>query len=122
MKTLKEFGAVRGPGRSRWLPARWSDQLGPHPATRTRFWPKAEIEVKVLTIDPETKKISLGMRQLSSNPWANAEGKYARGRNVTGRVTRVEPFGAFIELEPGSKGWSTSANSITSGSSEWKMS
>ncbi|AMV21946.1 30S ribosomal protein S1 [Planctomyces sp. SH-PL14] len=62
------------------------------------------VEVKVLTIDPETKKISLGMRQLASNPWANAEDKYAKGSNVTGRVSRVEPFGAFVELEPGMEG------------------
>jgi predicted RNA-binding protein with RPS1 domain len=62
------------------------------------------VEVKVLTIDPETKKIGLGMRQLSSNPWANAEDKYAKGSTVTGRVSRVEPFGAFVELDPGVEG------------------
>lgn len=62
------------------------------------------VEVKVLTIDPDSKKISLGMRQLASNPWANAEDKYAKGANVTGRVSRVEPFGAFVELEPGVEG------------------
>ncbi len=62
------------------------------------------VEVKVLTIDPETKKIGLGMRQLASNPWAHAEDKYAKGANVTGRVSRVEPFGAFVELEPGVEG------------------
>lgn len=63
-----------------------------------------EVEVKVLSIDAEKKKISLGMRQLSANPWANAETKYAKGTTVTGRVTRTEPFGAFIELEPGVEG------------------
>ena len=44
------------------------------------------------------------MRQLSGNPWLNAEDKYAPGKTVSGRVTRVEPFGAFIELEPGIEG------------------
>ncbi len=44
------------------------------------------------------------MGQLSGNPWMNAENKYAKGMNVTGKVTRVEPFGAFIELEPGIEG------------------
>ncbi len=62
------------------------------------------VEVQVLSVDKDTKKISLGMRQLSSNPWALANDKYAKGTNVTGKVTRVEPFGAFIELEPGVEG------------------
>lgn len=63
-----------------------------------------QVEVQVLSVDKETKKISLGMRQLSANPWTLASDKYAKGTNVTGKVTRVEPFGAFIELEPGIEG------------------
>lgn len=63
-----------------------------------------EIEVKVLSIDPEKKKISLGMRQLSANPWQTVEAKYPKGATVTGTVTRTEPFGAFVELEPGVEG------------------
>ncbi len=63
-----------------------------------------QVEVQVLSVDKDTKKISLGMRQLSANPWSLAADKYAKGANVTGKVTRVEPFGAFIELEPGVEG------------------
>lgn len=63
-----------------------------------------EVEVKILSIDSEKKKISLGMRQLSANPWASADTKYAKGTTVTGRVTRTEAFGAFVELEPGVEG------------------
>jgi small subunit ribosomal protein S1 len=63
-----------------------------------------EIEVKVLSIDPDKKKISLGMRQLSANPWQSVEAKYPKGSTVTGTVTRTEPFGAFVELEPGVEG------------------
>ena len=63
-----------------------------------------DVEVKVLSVDKEKKKIGLGMRQLSANPWTTAEAKYAKGTTVTGRVTRTEPFGAFIELEPGVEG------------------
>ncbi len=63
-----------------------------------------QVEVQVLSVDKDTKKISLGMRQLSANPWQLAADKYAKGTNVTGKVTRVEPFGAFIELEPGVEG------------------
>lgn len=62
------------------------------------------VEVKVLTVDAEKKKISLGMRQLSDNPWANAEAKFAKGSTFTGKVTRTEQFGAFVELEPGVEG------------------
>jgi small subunit ribosomal protein S1 len=63
-----------------------------------------QVEVQVLTVDKDTKKISLGMRQLAANPWALASDKYAKGTTVTGKVTRTEPFGAFIELEPGLEG------------------
>jgi len=63
-----------------------------------------EVEVKVLTIDSDKKKISLGMRQLAANPWSNVENKYAKGSVHTGKVTRTEAFGAFIELEPGIEG------------------
>jgi predicted RNA-binding protein with RPS1 domain len=63
-----------------------------------------EVQVQVLSIDKDTKKISLGMRQLSANPWTLAADKYAKGTTVTGKVTRTEAFGAFIELEPGIEG------------------
>ena len=63
-----------------------------------------QVDVKVLSIDEEKKKISLGMRQLSANPWTNAEAKYSKGTQVTGKVTRTEAFGAFVELEPGVEG------------------
>ncbi len=63
-----------------------------------------EVEVKILSIDGDKKKISLGMRQLSANPWQNVEAKYAKGMSVSGTVTRTEPFGAFIELEKGVEG------------------
>ncbi|MEZ6055216.1 MAG: S1 RNA-binding domain-containing protein [Planctomycetaceae bacterium] len=62
------------------------------------------VEVKVLTIDDEKKRISLGMRQLSRNPWADAENQYPKDSRATGKVTRIETFGAFVELEPGVEG------------------
>ena len=62
------------------------------------------VEVKVLTVDSDKKKISLGMRQLSGNPWSNVETKFPKGSTVTGKVTRTEQFGAFVELEPGVEG------------------
>jgi small subunit ribosomal protein S1 len=62
------------------------------------------VEVKVLKLDPEKKRISLGMKQLEANPWTHAADKYPSGRTVTGKVTRIADFGAFIELEPGLEG------------------
>ena len=60
-----------------------------------------EIEVKVLEIDEENKKVSLTMKFSEDNPWNNIEGKYPAGSVVTGKVVRVVPFGAFIEIQEG---------------------
>ena len=62
------------------------------------------VDVKVLSLDPEKKRISLGMRQLTQNPWLAATEKYSSGRAVSGRVTRLADYGAFVELEPGIEG------------------
>ncbi len=58
-----------------------------------------EIEVKILKADKETGKISLGYRKAEDNPWANV--KYQVGDVVTGKVTSMKPFGAFVELPDG---------------------
>jgi small subunit ribosomal protein S1 len=63
-----------------------------------------QVEVKVLKIDAENKKISLGMKQLLPHPWDAVEGKYTAGERVRGTVTRTADFGAFVELEPGVEG------------------
>ena len=63
-----------------------------------------KIEVKVLKLDPESKRISLGMKQLLPEPWDTAAQRYAPGQRVTGTVTRLADFGAFVELEPGIEG------------------
>ncbi|MFN9719049.1 MAG: 30S ribosomal protein S1, partial [Planctomycetota bacterium] len=63
-----------------------------------------EIDVKILKLDGEKKRISLGMKQLAQNPWQSAQEQYAQGRTVSGKVTRLADFGAFIELEPGLEG------------------
>jgi small subunit ribosomal protein S1 len=63
------------------------------------------LDVKVLRIDKETGKLSLSLKQaLGTDPWAEAATKYAVGTEVTGRVTKVESFGAFIEIEEGMEG------------------
>lgn len=63
-----------------------------------------QIDVSVLSIDKEKNRISLGMRQLIPNPWAAATVNYPTGTAVSGRVTRIANFGAFVELEPGLEG------------------
>jgi small subunit ribosomal protein S1 len=63
-----------------------------------------EVQVKILKIDPETKKISLGLKQLQPEPWQTAPERYQAGQRVRGRVTRVAEFGAFVEIEPGVEG------------------
>jgi small subunit ribosomal protein S1 len=63
-----------------------------------------ELQVKILKIDPETKKISLGLKQLQQQPWETAPERYQLNQRVRGRVTRVAEFGAFVELEPGIEG------------------
>jgi small subunit ribosomal protein S1 len=60
-----------------------------------------EITVKVLRVDEEKQKISLGLKQLSADPWSRVSDEYKVGQVRPGRVTRVAEFGAFIELEPG---------------------
>ncbi len=63
-----------------------------------------ELEVKVLTIDTLTEKISLGIKQLTPHPWENIEEKYPVGSVVSGRVSSLTNFGAFVELEEGVEG------------------
>jgi len=63
-----------------------------------------EIQVRILKIDPDTKKMSLGLKQLEPEPWETVPAKYQLGQRVTGTVTRLTDFGAFIELEPGIEG------------------
>jgi small subunit ribosomal protein S1 len=60
-----------------------------------------EITVKVLRVDEDKQKISLGLKQLSADPWSSVGNVYTIGQMRSGRVTRVAAFGAFVELEPG---------------------
>lgn len=62
------------------------------------------VEVKILKIDPGTKKISLGLKQLQAEPWEAVPQRFSAGQRVSGVVTRVTDFGAFVEIEPGIEG------------------
>jgi small subunit ribosomal protein S1 len=62
------------------------------------------VKVKIIKINHETHRISLGMKQLLEDPWAAIETKYALGMRLKGRVTNITDYGAFVELEPGIEG------------------
>ncbi|MCH7539733.1 MAG: 30S ribosomal protein S1, partial [Proteobacteria bacterium] len=62
------------------------------------------VKVQVIRFNPETQRISLGMKQLQADPWEGVEAKYPVGTRFKGRVTNITDYGAFLELEPGVEG------------------
>ncbi|MFO0388964.1 MAG: 30S ribosomal protein S1 [Alphaproteobacteria bacterium] len=62
------------------------------------------IKVIVTKFDQNTKRVSLGMKQLESNPWQGADVKYQVGTKLSGKITNITDYGAFVELEPGIEG------------------
>ncbi|MGH7047023.1 MAG: 30S ribosomal protein S1 [Stellaceae bacterium] len=62
------------------------------------------VKVQVIRFNPETQRISLGMKQLEADPWEGVELKYPAGAKFKGRVTNITDYGAFVELEPGVEG------------------
>jgi small subunit ribosomal protein S1 len=66
--------------------------------------PGEKVKVQVLKIDHERRKVSLGLKQLTASPWDEAAQKYFPGSVVTGKVSRLADFGAFVELEPAVEG------------------
>jgi small subunit ribosomal protein S1 len=63
-----------------------------------------QVKVKIIKINHETHRISLGMKQLLDDPWQGIEAKFPVGARYTGRVTNITDYGAFVELEPGIEG------------------
>ena len=63
-----------------------------------------ELTLKVLSFDKNEKKVSLGLKQLVEDPWSNISEKYPEGQKLTGKVTNLVDYGAFVELEPGVEG------------------
>jgi len=62
------------------------------------------VKVQIIRINPDTQRISLGMKQLQSDPWSTIEQKYPVGAKISGTVTNIADYGAFVELEPGVEG------------------
>ena len=73
-----------------------------HPSEMLNIGDK--VKVKVIKFDPDSERISLGLKQLVPHPWENVEIKYPEGSKVSGKVVSVQRFGAFVELEPGVEG------------------
>ncbi len=79
----------------------WSNHLKP---AQEFFKVGDEIEAKILTLDREERKMSLGVKQLTPDPWEGIETKYAVDSKHTGKVTNISDFGVFVELESGVDG------------------
>ncbi|ESQ80814.1 30S ribosomal protein S1 [Asticcacaulis sp. YBE204] len=62
------------------------------------------VRVQIIKINPDTQRISLGMKQLQSDPWDGVEAKYPVGGKFSGRITNITDYGAFVELESGVEG------------------
>lgn len=62
------------------------------------------VKVQIIKYNEETKRISLGMKQLESNPWKDIEARYPKGEVRKGKITNITDYGVFIELEPGIEG------------------
>lgn len=104
VKTLMDFGAFVDIGGIDGLlhvtDIAWSRVNKPSDMLKTGD----SVEVKVLKVNAETRKISLGMKQLQPDPWTVAAQKYKTGDRVRGTVARLTDFGAFVNLEPGIDG------------------
>ena len=102
--SVREFGAFvdLGGGVQGLLHASemsWSRSSDPSQSVKVG----EELTVKVIRVEAGGK-ISLGLKQLSADPWSTVEANYKVGQVLSGRVTRVSEFGAFVELEPGVEG------------------
>jgi ribosomal protein S1 len=61
----------------------------------------SEIEVKIIKIDPELKRISLSLKRMGENPWEQIEGKFSEGQVIEGTVNKITSFGVFVNIFPG---------------------
>ncbi|GAB4155452.1 MAG: hypothetical protein Tsb009_32240 [Planctomycetaceae bacterium] len=104
VKTLKNYGAFIDIGGADGFlhvsEISWSRITHPSEVLKVG----QEVEVQITSLDREKKRIGLGMRQLVTNPWSAVTMNYPAESTVSGKVTRIADFGAFVELEPGVEG------------------
>jgi small subunit ribosomal protein S1 len=106
VKTVTDFGVFVGfeegvDGLVHVSEMSWTKKLK-HPGEL--FKKGQEIEAVILSIDPRNERLSLGIKQLMTDPWKEVARRFRRGEAVTGKVTNVTDFGAFVELEEGIEG------------------
>jgi small subunit ribosomal protein S1 len=104
VRSIKEFGAFVDLGGVDGLlhVSEMSWQRVKDPSTLVQVG--QSVQVVILKIDQERRKLSLGMKQLTTSPWDDATAKYPVSAIVSGKVTRLMDFGAFVELEPAIEG------------------
>ena len=73
-----------------------------HPSEMLRI--SQEVEVQILDVDREKERVSLGLKQMTDNPWEDIEAKFPIGSQVKGKITKLLPYGAFVELQRGVEG------------------
>jgi small subunit ribosomal protein S1 len=78
------------------------DSAGKRPSDYVQ--PGAEVTAQVLSVDPKGRRISLGLKQLTTDPWGDIEERFPKGKRIEGPVTGLTKYGAFVELEPGIEG------------------
>jgi small subunit ribosomal protein S1 len=104
VRSVMEFGAFVDLGGMDGLlhvsDMTWTRGVKPSDVVKTGD----QVDVKILKINRDTRKIALGLKQLAPDPWSAAAEKYPQGSRVRGKVARVTDFGAFVELEPGIEG------------------
>src|SRR5258705_9260123 len=76
----------------------WTRNIG-HPSEILKKG--QSIETQILNVDRDSKRISLGLKQIQPDPWESVSQRYPMGSRVTGKVVRLTDFGAFVELEAG---------------------
>src|SRR5438552_17115671 len=104
VKNITDYGAFVDPGGVDGL-LHVTDIAWPrinHPSQALNI--VQSVKVQVIRFNPETQRISLGMKQLEADPWEGVELKYPSGAMVKGRVTNITDYGALVELEPGVEG------------------
>lgn len=73
-----------------------------HPSEMLRIG--QAVDVQILDVDRDKERVSLGLKQMTDNPWADIEAKFPIGQQVKGKITKLLPYGAFVELERGVEG------------------
>ncbi|MEM7588551.1 MAG: 30S ribosomal protein S1 [Myxococcota bacterium] len=106
VRSVKDFGLFIGieegiDGLVHISDLSWTKHVK-HPSEM--FKEEDEVEAVVLNVDPQEKRFSLGIKQLTEDPWSCLPEKYPRGSQVKGKVSKVMDFGAFIEIEPNIEG------------------